>query len=75
MLDMTQAEKVVEQLRRADRSGEPVDPALPMALARARAETEAAFAGLPVQRPWLVDASASGLVSAGLHALARLLKS
>jgi Zn-finger nucleic acid-binding protein len=74
MLDMTQAEKVVEQLRRADRTGQPVDPALPLALARARAETEAAFAGLPDQRPWLADASASGLVSAGLHALARLLK-
>ena len=75
MLDTTQAEKVVEQLRRADRTGQPVDPALPLALARARAETEAAFAGLPDQRVWLADASASGLVSAGLQALARLLRS
>lgn len=73
MLDLTQAEKVVEQLRRADRTGRPVDPTLPLALARARAETETAFAGLPDQRTWLADVSAFGLVSAGLHALARLL--
>jgi uncharacterized protein YbaR (Trm112 family) len=74
MLDMRQAQKVVEQLRRADRTGQPVDPALPIALARARAETETAFAGLPDQRAWLDDVSASGLVSAGLRALARLLR-
>ena len=74
MLDMTQAEKVVEQLRRADRTGQPVDPALPIALARARAETEAAFAGVSDQRAWLADVSASGLVSASLQALTRLLK-
>ena len=73
MLDMTQAEHVVEQLRRADRSGRPVDPALPLALARARADTEAAFAGLSDQRAWFADITATGLVSAGLRALARLL--
>jgi DNA-directed RNA polymerase subunit RPC12/RpoP len=73
MLDLTQAERVVEQLRRADRTGQPVDPALPLALARARAETDTAFAGLPDQGAWLADVSASGLVGAGLHALARLL--
>jgi DNA-directed RNA polymerase subunit RPC12/RpoP len=73
MLDMTQAERVVEQLRRADRTGQPVDPALPLALARARAETDAAFAGLPEQSAWLADVAGSGLVSAGLHALVRLL--
>jgi hypothetical protein len=74
MLDMTQAEKVVEQLRGADRTGQPVDPTLPLALARARAETDAAFAGLPDHRGWWLDASTSGLVSAGLQAVARLLK-
>ncbi len=75
MLDMTQAETVVEQLRRADRTGQPVDPALPLALARARRDTEAAFRGVPDDRAWFADVSRSGLIGAGLHALARLLKS
>ena len=75
MLDLTQAEKVVEQLRRADRTGQPVDPALPIELARARREVEAAFSGVPGQRTWFADVSASGLVNAGLHVLTRLLKS
>jgi hypothetical protein len=75
MLDMAQAGKVVEQLRRADRTGQPIDPALPLELARARREVEAAFSGVPDRRGWFADVSASGLVNAGLHALARLLRS
>ena len=35
----------------------------------------AAFRGLPDDRAWFADVSASGLIGAGLHALARLLKS
>ena len=46
MLDLSQAEALIEQLQRADRSGQPVDPALPMNLERARRQTEATFAGL-----------------------------
>ena len=75
MIDMAQAGKVVEQLRRADRTGQPIDPALPLELARARREVEAAFSGVPDRRGWFADVSASGLVNAGLHALARLLRS
>jgi uncharacterized protein YbaR (Trm112 family) len=74
MLDMKQAGTLVEQLQRADKSGKPVDPALPMNLERARRETEAAFAGLVRDDAFLSDLSASGLVFAGLQAVARWLK-
>jgi hypothetical protein len=74
MLDMTQAEKVVAHLREADRSGKPIDPALPINLALARAQAEAAFAGQPDQRAWFDDVSSSGLVAAGLHLVTRLIK-
>jgi hypothetical protein len=73
LLDMQQAEKVVEQLRRAS---EPraVDPTLPLELARVRREVEAAFAGSPDTISWWGDASSLGLVEAGLSAVVRLLK-
>lgn len=74
MLDLQQAEKLVEQLRAAD-AGKPVDPALPLALARARRETEEAFRGVPRQESWNQDLSSFGLVGAGLSELFRLLKS
>ena len=74
MLDMKQAEKVVQQLRDADRTGRPVDPMLPINLALARKQAESAFAGLPDQRAWLDDVAATGLVGAGLHLVSRFLK-
>jgi uncharacterized protein YbaR (Trm112 family) len=74
MLDMQQAGALVAQLRSAeDRAHQPVDPGLPLALARARQETEAAFANLPHDPAWLRDASSAGLVGAGLLAVARWL--
>jgi hypothetical protein len=73
MLDMGQAQQLVEQLQRADRSGQPVDPALPLDLARARRQTEANFAGLVRDASFLDDVSATDLVSAGLQALSRWL--
>lgn len=73
MLDMTQAETLVAQLRAADRTGEPIDPALPLALARARREADETFAGLPDRSRWLQDGSSFGLVGAGLSALVRIL--
>lgn len=73
MFDMTQAEGVVEQLREAARP-KPLDPALPLALARARRQTEQAFAGLEQGDEWWRDASANGVVGAGLAALARWLR-
>jgi hypothetical protein len=74
MLDMQQAGALVEQLQRADKSGQPVDPALPMNLERARRETEAAFTGLVREPAFAHDLSAGGLVFAGLHAVARWLR-
>lgn len=75
MLDMQQAEALIGQLRTADaRATQPVDPALPLALARARREVEQAFAGPEGDAMWWRDATNSGLVAAGLSALARRLK-
>lgn len=73
MLDLQQAEKLVQQLRDASRV-RPIDPALPLALARARRETEDAFRGLPGHEAWSDNLSSLGLVGAGLAALAALLK-
>lgn len=73
MLDFQQAETLVAQLRAADAAGKSVDPALPLALARARRETELAFRGLPHEEPWEPDLSL-GLVGAGLSALMSLMK-
>jgi hypothetical protein len=74
MLDFQQAEKLVNQLRTAD-AGKPIDPALPLALARARRETDEAFRGLPHEESWDRDLSSLGVVGAGLSELIRLLKS
>lgn len=74
MLDMNQAERLVEQLKAADSGNKMVDPALPLALARARAETEAAFKGLPGHDPWTNEGWSMGLVGAGFSELIRLLK-
>lgn len=73
ILDMQQAEKVVDQLRRADQP-QPVDPALPLELARVRREIDAAFAGSHSTISVWGDVSSIGLVGAGLSAVARLLK-
>jgi hypothetical protein len=73
MLDMQQAQALVEQLQRAERSG-PIDPALPLNLERARRQTEASFAGLVRDASFLDDILTTDLVSAGLHAFARWLK-
>ena len=74
MLDLTQAGALVEQLQKADRSGQPIDPALPLNLERARRETEANFIGLVRDASFARDISATDLVSAGLQAFARWLK-
>jgi len=65
MLDMKQAETVVNELKRASEP-RPIDPALPLELARARREVEAAFDSDP---NWWKDAGSSGLVEAGFSAL------
>lgn len=74
MLDMQQAERLVAQLRAADSGPKTIDPALPLALARARADADAAFTGLPGHNPWTRDDWTLGLVGAGFAELIRLLK-
>jgi hypothetical protein len=74
MIDMHQAERLVTQLREADRTGKTVDPALPLALARARRETDVAFQGMHANEPWDQDISSLGLVGAGLAQLVRFLR-
>ena len=75
MLDMKQAEALVSQLHRADaREHRPVDPALPLELLRARRETERAFEGIEHDALWWQNVSTSGIVGAGLLAVAKWLK-
>jgi hypothetical protein len=84
MLDLTQAEKLVQQLQHAeDRTARPVDPSLPLELARARREVEAAFAGMRHGDGWFDGPSGAGhdgqgtatdLVSTGLQVMAQWLK-
>jgi hypothetical protein len=73
MLDMSQAQALVEQLQKADRGGRPIDPALPLNLERARRQTQASFAGFVRDASFLDDISGTDLVSAGLSALSRWL--
>lgn len=74
MLDLNHAERVVQQLRQADRSGQPIDPMLPFNLALARTQVESTFANLPDERAWWNDVSSSGLVGAGLQLVMRMIK-
>jgi Zn-finger nucleic acid-binding protein len=75
VLDMKQAAKLVAQLRKAEgRAHQPIDPALPIELLRARRETERAFAGIPDREIWFKDVTSTDLVGAGLTAVARWFK-
>jgi hypothetical protein len=75
MLDMKQAERLVTQLQKADtREHQPIDPTLPVELARARRDTELAFAKLEGGDQWYKDVTSLDLVGAGLKAVFRLLK-
>jgi len=74
MLDMAQAGALVAELQRAEaREREPVDPALPIEMARARREVERAFAEFERDEVWFREASALGVAGAGLRAVARWL--
>jgi hypothetical protein len=73
MLDVQQAQELVTQLQNADRTGQPVDPTLPMRLERAKRDVETAFASFERRTDWFSEVSTSGLVGAGLVALVRWL--
>jgi Zn-finger nucleic acid-binding protein len=74
MLDMKQAEALIEQLRTAATTPGALDPALPIHLTRARREVEDAFAGFQHEAGWFGDVSKTGLVQAGLTAINRWMK-
>lgn len=71
MLDMKQPEEVLRQLAEAS-VPRPVDPALPLQLARARKDIEHSFGNFESEL-WWQDVSSSGLVQAGLGAVAKWL--
>jgi Zn-finger nucleic acid-binding protein len=73
MLDMDQAQSLIAQLREAERTDKPVDPALPLELARARRLTDEAFRPSSPSGVWVKDGDSLGLVGAGLSALVRML--
>jgi hypothetical protein len=75
MLDMDQAGRLVEQLKSAEaRERQPIDPALPIELARVKRDTELAFAKMEGRDEWYADVNSLDLVGAGLKAIFRLMK-
>jgi hypothetical protein len=72
MLDMKQPQHLLSQLKQAAQP-RPIDPALPLELARAKREVETSFAGLESGPQWWDDASSSNLVQASLNAVAKWL--
>lgn len=72
LLDMRQAARLIDDLKRAAEP-RPVDPDLPLDLARAARESEAASA-FGDGEEWWKQAASAGLVEAGLGALSRLMK-
>src|SRR5437867_6223998 len=72
MLDMKQPQQMLAQLEEAAKP-RPIDPTLPLELARAKRHYDILFAGLEPDHDWWGDAAASGLVQAGLAAVARWL--
>src|SRR5262245_14629117 len=72
MLDMKQSQQMLAELQHAAEP-RPIDPALPLELAKAKREVEAIFGPDGSGFEWWNDAGSSGLVQAGLSAIARWL--
>jgi DNA-directed RNA polymerase subunit RPC12/RpoP len=73
MLDMKQPQELLNQLKQAAEP-RPIDPTLPFELARSKREMERLFGPIDSETDWASDVSSSGLVEAGLSAVARWLK-
>ena len=73
MLDMKQPQELLNQLKQAAEP-RPIDPTLPLELAHAKREVDRWFGPQELDSDWWTDASTSGVVEAGLRAVARLLK-
>ena len=72
MLDMKQPQRMLDQLKQAAEP-RPLDPTLPLKLASAKLELESSLADHDRSPEWWSDATSSGLVQAGLNAVARWL--
>jgi len=70
MLDMKQPMQLLTELADAAKP-RPIDPSLPLKLAKARREIEESLAPGGSDSEWWKDASPIGLVHAGLGAVAR----
>ena len=73
MLDLDQADRLIAQLKQAESDSKAIDPAWPLAVAKARRDTEVAFRTIE-QRHGRSDADQIDLVSDGLNALMRLIR-
>ena len=73
MLDMKQPQELLSQLKQAAEP-RPIDPTLSLELAHAKGEVDRWFGPQGFDSDWWTDASTSGVVEAGLRAVARLLK-
>jgi Zn-finger nucleic acid-binding protein/DNA-directed RNA polymerase subunit RPC12/RpoP len=75
MVDVQQAEKLVEALEQAGAGPQPVDrAALPLDLARARREVTDAFAGFANQPNWFSSIEDAGTVGAAMAQIATWLR-
>ena len=74
ILDGRQAQRMVDQLRQADRARAGVDPALPLTLEHTRRSIHASFDAFERNRGWYDHAQSAGLVSASLGAITRWLR-
>jgi len=73
ILDMKQPQQLLEQLKKAAEP-KPIDPTLPLELARVKRGTERLFGPVDLDRDWATDTSSSELVQSGLNAMVRWLK-
>ncbi len=74
MLDMNQPQELLKQLKQATEPDPVALQSLPFDLAMARRHVDISFQGLESSPQWWDDAASSGLVQAGLTAIARWLK-
>jgi Zn-finger nucleic acid-binding protein len=74
MLDLGQTGALVTKLREASgHDAKHIDPALPLALDRARREVTTAFAAFDQEPGWFNHASSAGLISAALSSISKWL--
>jgi hypothetical protein len=73
MLDVGQAQSLVDSLNQRARAVTTVDPALPLSLERARRDVNAAFASFERQPSWFEDIARAGTIGAELSSFLRWL--